>query len=350
MLLRCSSNCIRAGIRRSRELRPEGRATMHLPESLLAIACGIFLPLTCVWAEAASDRGTPEQSQSRGPQEQSEAYHKHHDRRHGHNHVYPDRGSILREVPSGAALVNYAGVSYRFYDGIWFEPRGPAFMVVLPPIGLVVPSVPSFATVVDAGGEPYLYADDVYYRARPDLGGYEVVNDPADMATGAAAANGPSAAPPATAPPAAATAQPPAGAPLPAATTPPTSATAPPAVATSAAPPAVAPGSAGAAPAPTVLSQPAAAAANAPAAPPQPSTALPVLTVGSAGGRVLAVPRSAKSQDEQERDHYDCYRFAAAQSGFDPMRTNPPFAQATGQANYERAQAACFEARGYTVR
>lgn len=75
---------------------------------------------------------------------------------------------------------------------------------------------------------------------------------------------------------------------------------------------------------------------------------MPVLAAGSA--KVYAVPRSAKSQDEQARDHYDCYRFAVAQSGFDPMRTNPPSAQAAGQGEYERAQAACFEARGYAVR
>jgi hypothetical protein len=88
-----------------------------------------------------------------------------------------------------------------------------------------------------------------------------------------------------------------------------------------------------------------------PAPPPQPAVAAQsVLAAGAAGGKVYAVPRSAKSQDEQARDHYDCYRFAVAQSGFDPMRTNAPSAVPAGEAEFERAQAACFEARGYAVR
>jgi hypothetical protein len=109
-------------------------------------------------------------------------YNRHQDPHHGHNHVYPDRGAIFRELPRRAVPVNYAGVSYRFADGIWFEPRGPAFIVVAPPIGLMVPSIPGSATTIQEHGEPYLYANDVYYRARPDLGGYEVVNDPVETA------------------------------------------------------------------------------------------------------------------------------------------------------------------------
>jgi hypothetical protein len=60
-------------------------------------------------------------------------------------------------------------------------------------------------------------------------------------------------------------------------------------------------------------------------------------------------PRNGQTPDQQARDRYECYRFAVAQSGFDPIRsaggTNGEL-----QSNYERAQAACFDARGYTVR
>ena len=106
-------------------------------------------------------------------------YHQHHDTRHGHDHFYPDRGAVVRDTPQGAMVVAYAGLAYRFQDGIWYEPRGPAFMVVAPPIGVVVPSLPPFATVIAHSGELYLYANDAYYKPRPDLSGYEVVNDPA---------------------------------------------------------------------------------------------------------------------------------------------------------------------------
>jgi hypothetical protein len=46
----------------------------------------------------------------------------------------------------------------------------------------MVPSIPGSATTIQEHGETYLYANDVYYRPRPDLGGYEVVNDPAEAA------------------------------------------------------------------------------------------------------------------------------------------------------------------------
>ena len=109
-------------------------------------------------------------------------YHVHRDLNHGHDHVYPDRGSVLRDLPHGAVTVNYAGLSYQFADGVWFEPRGPAYLVVEPPIGLVVPTLPPFMTALNTGSETILYGNDTYYRARPDIGGYEVVNDPADSA------------------------------------------------------------------------------------------------------------------------------------------------------------------------
>jgi hypothetical protein len=111
-------------------------------------------------------------------EEQAEPYHKHHDTRHGHDHFYPDRGSIVRDLPKGTIGLSYAGVSYRYHDGIWLEARGPAYMVVAPPIGLVAPTLPLYSTIVTHGGETFLYANDIYYRPRPDLGGYEVVNDP----------------------------------------------------------------------------------------------------------------------------------------------------------------------------
>jgi hypothetical protein len=348
---------------------------VRLLNSLFVVVCLVFLSTTCAFAQSVDER--------RG-HEQIEPYHKHHDKLHGHNHVYPDRGAIFREVPQGAVVVNYAGVSYRFRDGVWFEPRGPAFIVVVPPIGLVVPTLPAFATTVESGGQRYLYSNDIYYRARPDLGGYEVVNDPRDepaTAAGSAAAAGapptgvPTPATPAAsatviAPPAptvsdAATGAPPSSAPAAAKlaaaspSTPLATVTAPPAPtvsdAATGAPPSGAPAAAtqAAAPpstAPATVSAP--AAGPVPTLPTAPSVAgtLPVLASGpSRGAKVFANPKNGQTIDEQARDHYECYRFGVAQSGFDPMRSNSGGSSA-GQSNYERAQAACFEGRGYTIR
>ena len=88
---------------------------------------------------------------SAAAEEQTEPFHKHHDSRHGHDHYYPDRGAIVRDLPVGTIGTSYAGVSYRYHDGIWLEPRGPAYMVVAPAIGLVAPTLPLYSTVVTHG-------------------------------------------------------------------------------------------------------------------------------------------------------------------------------------------------------
>jgi hypothetical protein len=249
-------------------------------------------------------------------EEQSEPYHKHHDTRHGHDHVYPDRGAIVRDLPRGTIGINYADVSYRYHDGIWLEPRGPAFTVVAPPIGIVVPTLPTFSTVLANGGETYVYANDTYYRPRPDLGGYEVVNEPAEgfPQTG-----------PATTPPVSAQA----------ATVPPLAQAATLPLPTSAAATTT---SMAAAPAPVTL--PTGPASPSPSGSPQ-------------GPKVFLYPKNGQSPDQQARDRYECYRFAVAQSGFDPTRSTGAASPAPGnepQSDYDRAQSACFEARGYASR
>lgn len=68
--------------------------------------------------------------------------------------------------------------------------------------------------------------------------------------------------------------------------------------------------------------------------------------------RQFVYPRQGQSPERQSADEYDCHRWAADQSGFDPA------AAATGHAgvadarrpDYQRARSACLEGRGYTVR
>lgn len=322
-------------------------------------------------------------------------YHTHLDRRHGHDHVYPDRGAIVRELPRGATIVNYAGISYRFAGGVWYEPRGPAYIVVAPPIGLLVPALPSFATSVASHGTDYLYADDVYYRSRPDLGGYEVVNDPADSElgetpaaakapaseSGASSAGAPSAPQPASeassgagtpaqviplnGPTASAPLETPAVPQSPAAGS--VAATAPVArLATVRPPPAAAPPSNIAPPSaappyaapqsPPVAAQtpPPAAPQSAPAAAQAPPPAAPQVAPDSINpSRITVIPENGQTADDQARDRYACYRFAVAQSGFDPLGAEasaPGPEVSRSRSDYARAQAACLEGRGYAVR
>jgi hypothetical protein len=287
--------------------------------------------------------------EQRGSEAPVPPYNRHQDPHHGHNHVYPDRGAIFRDLPRRAVAVNYAGVSYRFADGIWFEPRGPAYIVVAPPIGLMVPSIPGSATTIQEHGETYLYANDVYYRPRPDLGGYEVVNDPAEAAVttqetapSAAPASASAAAAPALA---VATALPTVAATSVSAALP-TATAAPAAVAESAlreAPPPSSAASTLSAAAPA-----AAPAAAAPAAVASASTAAASTAAAPQSTKVIAYPRNAQSAEQQARDHYECYQFGVAQSGFDPVRSGAISVEQ--QSTFDRAQNACFEGRGYTVR
>jgi hypothetical protein len=260
-------------------------------------------------------------------------YHTHLDNRFGHDHAYPDRGAVVRELPKGAVTVAYAGIAYRFHEGVWFEPHGQGFMVVAPPIGLIVSTLPKFSTVLARHGATFLYGNDTFYLPRPDVGGYEVVNDPEDEGQSDAAGGNPS---PASALGAASPSWD--GSALKAMDL------APP-VAASAATLAAAPATA----VPTGAATPVTLAA----------VTMPVASTPVAGGatgatvaadKALIYPKNGQSPDQQARDRYECYRFGVTQSGFDPM--HPPGAGpgASGQADFERAQVVCLDARGYAVR
>jgi hypothetical protein len=298
------------------------RAAMRLLGCLIIAACISFLHGPHARAQAADEHS---------PGASTEPVHQHRDHHHGHDQVYPDRGAIYHELPKGAVAVYHAGLPYKFFNGIWFEQHGEAFIVVAPAIGAVVTALPPSVTPVENGGASYLYANDTFYRARPDLGGYEVVNDP-DEVIPPQPAKSPNSTAPAAAPAAA-----PAGAAAPAAM-------------------AAAPGSGAAVPAAMTAATVTAVAASAPTAAPAVATALPAAAATPAaaaprGAKVVATPKNGQTPDVQARDHYECYKAAVAHSGFDPMHMSGS-AAAQGpeqQSDYERTQAACFEGRGYSI-
>ena len=268
---------------------------MRLP--VLIVLCAACLGAACAIAQTG---------QWGEAEDQIPPYLTHMDRRHGHDHVYPDRGAVVRGVPKGAKTVNYAGIPFRFAGGIWYQRLGPAYIVVAPPIGVIVPQLPAFATSFDSAGKTYLYANDIFYRPRPDLGGYEVVNDPEDVEpqrsrTSAGASRLASVVPSAPRAPAKPPVQ------------------------------------------PKSMTETPAAPSDAPSS----VSSEPVNPTG-----VAIQPRNGQSADQQAIDRYECYRFAVTQTGFDPLASNsdtPPADLARRDAEYSRAQAACLEERGYTL-
>jgi hypothetical protein len=76
-------------------------------------------------------------------------------------------------------------------------------------------------------------------------------------------------------------------------------------------------------------------------------------TQAPAGDDIFIYPRNGQSADQQARDRYECHRSAVDQTGYDPTSSGggvPADEAATKRSNYMRAQAACLDARGYSVK
>ena len=60
-----------------------------------------------------------------------------------------------------------------------------------------------------------------------------------------------------------------------------------------------------------------------------------------------------KTDAQQSTDRYECHAWAVQQSGFDPTRPSGGVAESdieARRADYRRAEGACLEGRGYSVK
>ncbi len=130
---------------------------------LIALALIVAMLTTPVAAWADRDKGHP----GGGP---------HGGREFGPSQPYPPRGAYVDTVPHGHHVYVHRGDRFFFYEGIWYRPFGPRFVVIAPPIGIIVPFLPPFYGTIWLGGIPYYYANDVYYKSVPE--GYMVVEPP----------------------------------------------------------------------------------------------------------------------------------------------------------------------------
>jgi len=69
-----------------------------------------------------------------------------------------------------------------------------------------------------------------------------------------------------------------------------------------------------------------------------------VAETARASDEVFVYPKEGQSDERQSIDRDECHQWAVARTGFDPGRP------AVKRADYRRAEAACLEGRGYTVR
>ena len=76
-------------------------------------------------------------------------------------------------------------------------------------------------------------------------------------------------------------------------------------------------------------------------------------TKPAAKSDVFIYPKNGQSEEQQATDRYECHRWAADPTGFDPTQSGggvPAEQNASKRSEYQRAQAACLEGRGYTVK
>jgi hypothetical protein len=65
---------------------------------------------------------------------------------------------------------------------------------------------------------------------------------------------------------------------------------------------------------------------------------------------LIAYPKNGQSADQQGKDKFECHQWAVTQSGFDPTQGASATATPAKRSDYMRAQAACLEGRGYSVK
>jgi hypothetical protein len=68
------------------------------------------------------------------------------------------------------------------------------------------------------------------------------------------------------------------------------------------------------------------------------------------GTDLIAYPKNGQSAEQQANDKYECHHWATTQSGFDPTLGAAASASQPKRADYMRAQAACLDGRGYSVK
>lgn len=95
------------------------------------------------------------------------------------NHRYvalPKRGVFVNTVHSSAIIYRFGGVSYRFYNGVWYQPFRNQWKVVRPNFGFTIKVLPVGYRVIKINNIKYYYYYGTFYSRRGGV--YVVVNAP----------------------------------------------------------------------------------------------------------------------------------------------------------------------------
>jgi hypothetical protein len=97
-------------------------------------------------------------------------------------------GHQVRRVPRGFVSITVGPNRYRYYDGVFYRPLRPGFVVVGAPIGARVRTLPRGYVAFGIGPRSYFFVNSTYYLWESRTRDYVVVEEPPGAAQAAAAA------------------------------------------------------------------------------------------------------------------------------------------------------------------
>jgi hypothetical protein len=88
----------------------------------------------------------------------------------------PRRNSYYSSIPSTYISLNFGGIGYRYWDGVFYRPHNNLFTVIYPPVGIYINILPRGYRRIYVHDYPYYYYNGIYYDQRGS--DYYVVSPP----------------------------------------------------------------------------------------------------------------------------------------------------------------------------
>ncbi len=88
----------------------------------------------------------------------------------------PRRNSYFYSVPGSYFSLNFGGIGYRYWDGVFYRPYNNMFTVIAPPVGIFINVLPFGNRRILVNNYPYYYYNGTYYDQRGS--NYYVVSPP----------------------------------------------------------------------------------------------------------------------------------------------------------------------------
>jgi hypothetical protein len=100
-------------------------------------------------------------------------------------------GESLRRLPRGNVRISVGTTRYHYYDGMFFEPMWPGYVVVSAPIGAHVRTLPRGYVSFAIGPRSYFYVNSTFFLWDDASRDYVVVEEPAEASSRLDAAQAP---------------------------------------------------------------------------------------------------------------------------------------------------------------